>query len=201
MERQSTRRSAKNGDLVLPGDYLGVIEEYLPGEGVKEEDGELIATRPGRVVIDREKMEIKVESLTDVPPLPKRGDTVIGRVIDVRPQTVIVEIVRIDGRNNDREIATSKLAGISISQVADGYIKDMRDQFRVGDVVRALVVSASKTPIQLSTRRHDLGVVYALCSKCRAPLVRRGNKLVCPKCGNVESRKLSSMYRKLSINV
>jgi len=199
MDRLGNKRSAKDGDLVLPGDYLGVIEEYLPGEGVKEENGELIATQAGRVSIDKEKMEIRVESLTDVPPIPKRGDVVIGRVIDVRPQTAIVEIVRIEGRENDREIATSKLAGVSISQVTDGYVKDMKEEFKVGDIIRALVVSASKSPIQLSTRRADLGVVYALCSKCRTPLVRRGNKLVCPKCGNIENRKLSNMYRRLKV--
>ncbi len=192
-----TRKSAKDGDLVLPGDYLGVIEEYLPGEGVKEENGELIATRPGKVIINRDKMEIRVESITDVPPLPKVGDVVLGRVVDVRPQTVIVELVRIDGRENDREIATSKLAGVSISQVKEGYVKDMREEFRVGDVIRAAVVTADRSPIQLSTKRSDLGVVYALCSKCRSPLVRRGNQLVCPRCGNVEKRKLSRFYRDL----
>ncbi len=196
-----TRKSAKDGDLVLPGDYLGVIEEYLPGEGVKEENGELIATRPGKVIINRDKMEIRVESITDVPPLPKVGDVVLGRVVDVRPQTVIVELVRIDGRENDREIATSKLAGVSISQVKEGYVKDMREEFRVGDVIRAAVVTADRSPIQLSTKRSDLGVVYALCSKCRSPLVRRGNQLVCPRCGNVEKRKLSRFYRDLKVQL
>ncbi len=199
MDENERKKGVRNEDIVIPGDYLGVIEEYLPGDGVKDENGELIATRAGKVVIDSERMEIRVEPFTDVPPLPKRGDIVIGRVIDVRPQTAIVEVVRISGRENGREIATSKLAGIAISQVSDDYIKDMREQFRVGDIVRAMVVSAAKTPIQLSTKRHDLGVIYALCSKCRTPLVRKGNKLVCPRCGNVETRKLSTMYRRLTV--
>ncbi len=192
-------RKVKPGDLVLPGDHLGVIEEYFPGDGVKEEDGELYAVRAGRVVIDPERMEISVEPVTDTPPLPKVGDVVIGRVIEVKPQAVIVQIIRIEGRENDREIATSKLAGIHISQVDEGYVDSMQNEFRIGDVVRARVISAEKSPIQLSTKGPDLGVIYALCTRCRAPLVRRGDKLVCPKCGHVETRKLSSMYRKVNI--
>ena len=54
-----TKKPAKEGELVLPGDYLGVIEEYLPSDGVKEENGNLIATRAGRVRINMEKMDLK----------------------------------------------------------------------------------------------------------------------------------------------
>lgn len=75
------KKTVKNGDLVLPGDYLGVIEEFLPGDGVREENGELYATRAGKVRIDSDKMEISVEPVTDVPPLPRVGDVVIGRVV------------------------------------------------------------------------------------------------------------------------
>ncbi len=192
------KRSVKNGDLVLPGDYLGVIEEYLPGEGVKEENGELYAIRAGRVKIDPEKMEISIEAVTDTPPLPQVGDVVIAKVIEVKPQAAIVQLIKIEGRNN-REIATSKLAGIHISQVRNGYVEGMSSEFKIGDIVRARVIANEKSPIQLSTKGPDLGVIYALCSRCRAPLVRRGDKLVCPRCGHVETRKLSSLYRKVKL--
>jgi len=192
------KKGVKNGDLVLPGDYLGVIEEYFPGEGVKEENGELYAIRAGRVRIDPEKMEISIEPVTDTPPLPQVGDIVIAKVIEVKPQAAIVQLIKIEGRN-DREIATSKLAGIHISQVRNGYVEGMGSEFKIGDIVRARVIANEKSPIQLSTKGPDLGVVYALCSRCRAPLVRRGDKLVCPRCGHVETRKLSSLYRKLKV--
>ncbi|NJE60811.1 exosome complex RNA-binding protein Csl4 [Thermococcus sp. 21S7] len=192
------KRSARNGDLVLPGDYLGVIEEYFPGEGVKEENGELYAIRAGKVKIDQSKMEISVEPVTDTPPLPQPGDIVIAKILEVKPQAAIVQLIKIEGRN-DREIATSKLAGIHISQVREGYVEGMSSEFKIGDIIRARVIANEKSPIQLSTKGHDLGVVYALCSRCRAPLVRRGDKLICPRCGHVETRKLSSLYRKLKV--
>ncbi len=193
-----TKKPAKEGELVLPGDYLGVIEEYLPSDGVKEENGNLIATRAGRVRINMEKMEISVEPVTDTPPLPQVGDTVLAQVLEVKPQVVIVQLLRIEGKGN-REIATSKLAGIHISQVKNGFVEDMSKEFKVGDIVRGRVISNEKTPIQLTTKGPDLGVVYAFCSRCRTPLIRRGDKLICPKCGNVETRKLSTLYRKMVI--
>jgi exosome complex component CSL4 len=195
------KRSAKDGQFVLPGDYLGVIEEFMPGEGVREENGELYATRAGKVRIDYEKMEISVEPVTDTPPLPKAGDVVLGRVIEVKPQAVIVQLLAIEGRENDREIATSKLAGIHISQVKEGFVEDLNKEFKIGDVVRARVIANEKSPIQLSTKEPDMGVVYALCSRCRTPLVRRGDRLVCPRCGNVETRKLSPLYRKVKVSL
>jgi len=191
----------KNGDLVLPGDYLGVIEEYLPGEGVREENGELYATRAGKVRINPEKMEISVQPVTDTPPLPQVGDIVLARVIEVKPQAVIVQLLQIEGRENDREIATSKLAGIHISQVKEGFVEDITREFKIGDIVRAKVIANEKSPIQLSTREKDLGVVYALCSRCRTPLIRRGDRLICPRCGNVETRKLSPYYRKMKVSL
>jgi exosome complex component CSL4 len=195
------KKTVKNGELVLPGDYLGVIEEFFPGEGVREENGELYATRAGRVKIDSEKMEISVEPVTDTPPLPKVGDIVIGRVVEVKPQAVIVQLISIEGRENDREIATSKLAGIHISEIKEGFVEDITREFKIGDIVRAKVIANEKSPIQLSTKGPDLGVVYALCSRCRTPLIRRGDRLICPRCGNVETRKLSSLYRKLKVSL
>ncbi len=195
------KKSAKNGQLVLPGDYLGVIEEFMPGEGVREENGELYATRAGKVRINPEKMEISVEPVTDTPPLPKVGDVVLARVIEVKPQAVIVQVLQIEGRENDREIATSKLAGIHISQIKEGFVEDITKEFKIGDIVRAKVIANEKSPIQLTTRGKDLGVVYALCSRCRTPLIRRGDKLICPRCGNVETRKLSPYYRKLKVSL
>ncbi|AIF70192.1 RNA-binding protein [Palaeococcus pacificus DY20341] len=193
------KKRVKEGEFVLPGDYLGVIEEFLPGEGVIEENGELYAIRPGNIRINLEKMEISIEPATDTPPVPKVGDVLLVKVIEVKPQAAIVQILRIEGREDYRDLATSKLAGIHVSQVRNGYVEDMSNEFRIGDIVRAKVISAEKSPIQLTTREPSLGVVFALCIKCRSPLVRKGNQLICPRCGSVETRKISTFYRKIKV--
>ncbi|AEC51485.1 exosome complex RNA-binding protein Csl4 [Pyrococcus sp. NA2] len=191
------KRTVKNGDFVLPGEYLGVMEEYLPGDGVIVEDGNLYSTRAGWVRIDKDKIEISLEPASKVPPIPKKGDIVYARVLDVKQQAVLLKLIKIEGQS--RGVATSTLAGIHISQVKDGFVEDLRNEFKIGDIVRARVIADEKSPIQLTTKDPDLGVVYALCSKCRTPLVRKGNQLVCPKCGNIETRKLSTLYRKVNI--
>jgi exosome complex component CSL4 len=67
--------------------------------------------------------------------------------------------------------------------------------FRAGDIVRAKVIGVQREPIQLSTVGRDLGVLVALCSRCRTVLNREGNRLRCPECGSLESRKLTNDYR------
>jgi exosome complex component CSL4 len=42
----------------------------------------------------------------------------------------------------------------------------------------------------------NLGVIKAICTKCRSALVRKESKLECPKCGRVETRKISEDYGK-----
>jgi exosome complex component CSL4 len=39
---------------VLIGDYLGTIEEFVPGDGTYAEEGKIYASTIGPVVIDRE---------------------------------------------------------------------------------------------------------------------------------------------------
>jgi exosome complex component CSL4 len=84
---------------------------------------------------------------------------------------------------------------VHVSQVHTGYVKEMRHQFKPGDIVRARVLNAQREPIQLSTAGDDLGVIVAACSRCCMSLERDGSKLRCPECGNVEFRKLASDYR------
>ena len=44
----STSKSTQSGDVVLPGDRLGVIEEFIPGLGTFEDEGIIFATINGR---------------------------------------------------------------------------------------------------------------------------------------------------------
>jgi len=133
-------------------------------------------------------------SRTSGPPKLKRGDTVVGRVEDVRDQSANVYIGVLKGREN-RELPLPNMGSIHVSQVRTGYAKEMRRQFRPGDIVRARVLDARREPVQLSTAGDDLGVIVAACSRCRAPLEREDSKLRCSECGNLEFRKLASDYR------
>lgn len=185
----------KTGDFVVPGDFLATVEEFVPGNGAYEEEGRIYAASTGVVLVDSRTKHISVFSRTAGVPTLKRGDVVIGRVEEVREQTANVVIGALRGRE-DRELPSPNMGVIHISQTDAGYVKDLSREFRVGDIVRAKVLNTNREPVQLATVGEDLGVIVASCSRCRSPLGRQGNKLVCQACGSVEFRKMADDYRK-----
>jgi len=59
--------SIRFGRLVLPGQRLGVVEEYLPGTGVKAlKSGHLVATHLGYAEFDRRNHIVSVRPLRAV---------------------------------------------------------------------------------------------------------------------------------------
>ncbi|MFQ6050505.1 MAG: exosome complex RNA-binding protein Csl4 [Candidatus Hydrothermarchaeota archaeon] len=186
----------KSGDFVVPGDILGVSEEFIPGEGTYEEKGKVFASLTGIVLIDLKEKVISIFPKTSTPPTLKDKDVVMGKVIEIRDQLVLVDVSRLKGRE-DRELPVPTLAGIHISQVKDAYVNSLTEEFRPGDIITASVINAGKLPLQLSTVQDHLGVIKAYCSKCRASMVKKNRRsLICPRCKNMETRKLSTLYGK-----
>ena len=185
----------KTGDFVIPGDFLATAEEFVPGDGAYEEEGNIYSSCTGVVLVDIRTKRMSVFSKTPMPPAMKRGDTVIARIDEVREQLARVDIGVLKGYE-DRQLPLPDAGTIHVSQVRDSYVKDLLNEFKAGDVVRAKVLNAQRSPIQLSTVGDDLGVIVAFCSKCKAPLDIDGSKLKCPECGNVEFRKIASNYRR-----
>ncbi len=185
----------KNEDFVLPGDLLGVSEEFIPGYGAYEEGDKVYSSIAGIVHLDFEGKKAFVDPLTKVPPVPKEGDIAICEVTGIKEKIVMIEIIALK-KNPQRALAASPMARIYISQTSRRYVTDISREFKIGDLVRAKVVNTKRTSIELSTVEENLGVIKAYCSKCKHPLEKKNNKLECPSCGNIEFRKTSSDYRK-----
>lgn len=185
----------KTGDFVVPGDFLATAEEFIPGDGAYEEGGKIYSSRAGVVLIDVRTKHISVFSRILGPPVLKRGDTVIGRIEEVRDQNADVYVGVLKGREY-RELPLPNLGAIHVSQVRESYVKDLRREFKAGDIIRAKVLDTRADTIQLSTAGDNLGVILAYCSRCRSLLEKEGQKLRCPNCGNIEFRKLASDYRR-----
>ncbi len=183
----------KDGEFVLPGTFLGVAEEFLPGAGAYEEDGKIYASTIGIAHYDMKGRKAIVTPRVSQPPSPSEGDIVLCQVVLLKEKMALVEILALRGHEN-REITGSTKARIYISQSSPRYVKELTSQFRVNDTVRARVRRALKEPLELSTMDNNLGVIRALCTKCRTVLKRKGNVLECPSCGNIEMRKLASDY-------
>jgi len=180
-------------DIVIPGEFLGTSEEYISGEGVYSEKGNIYASTVGKVDMDGKERKIRVIPETDTPPVPKTGDIVVGRVVALKGSMVIVEIAGIKGKE-DREMPNCEQAVIHISNIRKGYVGELNHEFGYHDIVKARVLDARM--LRLTTVDRDLGVIKAFCSRCRAELRLKNRRLECPRCENVETRKISQDYGK-----
>lgn len=189
-----TSRRIKEGDYVLPGDRLGVIEEFIPGPGTFQgEDDAIYASIIGRVHIDMVERKISVRSPTGKPVYPRRNDVVIGEIDTVAKKAAMVNIFRI----RDAFCPVPFSGSIYVKNATAGYVESMIDIFRPGDIVMARVLLQNIGIARLSTVGPRFGVIRAFCSKCGQTLLRRGNRLECPDCGNLERRKLSRGYGRI----
>jgi exosome complex component CSL4 len=182
----------KEEEIVVPGDFLGTSEEFTPGSGVYAEKGNIYATVTGEISIS-DKRVIEVVPKVETPPVPAEGDIVIGRIEDLRDAVAVVTIAGLKGKD-DREVATSTQGIIHISNVKSGYVSELQREFGYLDLVKAKVVDAKA--LRLSTEGNDLGVIKAICAKCKGVLKRKGNTLTCDKCKRVETRKIAEDYGK-----
>ncbi|MFX1577486.1 MAG: exosome complex RNA-binding protein Csl4 [Promethearchaeota archaeon] len=184
----------RDGDSVLPGERLGVIEEFLSGEGTfQEEDDVIYASITGVVHIDMKERKISVKPTTRTPVYPERNDIVFGFIQHVTKKSAIVNIIQIE----DEKCPVTFSGYLFIKNAAGGYIDQMRDLFAPGDLIIARVQRQADGLARLSTVGSRYGVIQASCSRCGEPLHLQGRRLECVECGNYEKRKLSQNYGKV----
>jgi exosome complex component CSL4 len=175
----------------LPGDEVAIAEEYMSGEGTYEQDGKVYAIAVGELDLDpKEKMASVV--LDNPPVVLQEGDTVIAEVSDTKPAMAICSIIAQEG--NERSVSSETLASVHVSKLSSSYVEDAGDVMKSGDIIRATVIQSDPS-VQLSTAGPHFGVLRALCSRCRNPLEKKGNKLYCEHCDRTESRKIADDYR------
>ena len=184
----------KSGDLVFPGDFLAVSEQFLPGTGIYDDNGFIKSATPGNVFINHENREISVISKSTGPVLLKNNDLVYGQVLDIRGQRALIDIQ--SKKDCSRDFALPYKAAIHVSQVKRGYLDKLSDAFRIGDIILAKVVKVTGNNIDLSTIDNELGIVKAMCTRCRTYLkpTDKNNELYCTNCDRTERRKTASNY-------
>ncbi|MCK5108773.1 MAG: exosome complex RNA-binding protein Csl4 [Methanosarcinales archaeon] len=184
--------SENTGIFVLPGDSIGATEEFRAGDQTYESAGNIYATVTGTVKINTKDRTISIISSTSTPPVLQRGDVVIGQVTGLRDSLVLVTIAGVSGVV-DRAIPNVGSAVIHVSNIKKAYVKDISREFGLFDIVKARISDLMN--MRLDTAEPELGVMKALCSRCRTAMTKNGSKLVCPECNQVETRKMSTEYR------
>ena len=182
----------KMGQLVLPGERLGVIEEFIPDAGTYVRDGVIYSKVIGRVLIDLVRRRVEVHQLIGPSKVPSLGATVMAQVSNTQTDSAGARIFEI----GEEEINGVFTGILHVSDVAMRYVDSMYDICKVGDVIRARVVSDKNRTYHLSTKDKNLGVVYAFCSNCGTLLEVKKQGMHCSKCGRIEKRKIASDYGK-----
>ncbi|MGD0159561.1 MAG: exosome complex RNA-binding protein Csl4 [Candidatus Bathyarchaeia archaeon] len=182
----------KIGQLAVPGDRLGVIEEFIPDAGTYVKDGVIYSKVIGRILIDLVHRRVSVHQLIGPSKVPALGSTVLAQVSNAQSDTAGARIFEIGGE----EINGVFTGILHVSDVALRYVDSMYDVCKAGDIIRAKVVSEKNRTYHLSTKDKNLGVVYAFCSNCGTLLEPRRQGMHCPKCGRIEKRKTASDYGK-----
>jgi exosome complex component CSL4 len=182
----------KSGHLVMPGERLGVIEEFIPDSGTYVKDGVIFSKIIGRSLVDLQNRRVSVYPVIEGAVYPKVGTVVIGQIGNAQSDNVLVKIFRV----GKKKISGSFGGILHVSDVSDRYVEQMSDVCKPGDIVSAKVISEKNKVFHLSTNDRNLGIMYAFCSRDGTLLNQEGYDLKCPKCGNVERRKTSPEYGK-----
>jgi exosome complex component CSL4 len=196
-----SKKSLKNGDIVLTGEILGVVEEFLPDkQSTFTKDGKIFASKSGMININEKERKIEISTHHEKDrKVVKIGDIVIGSILFLRQYSVGITFYTI---NKKIHFNSNYFGNIHVSQISDKYVEKISDAFQITDIVRARVIEQDYNEYKLTTASKDLGVIYADCVICGDPLQKIGyNKLKCDRCGNVESRKIAEDYGNVRNNL
>jgi len=190
-EIEGSTASESSGMFVLPGDFIGTTEEFRAGTQTYERAGGVYASTTGTVNIDTVHRSVSVVPCTNTPPSLRQGDVVVGQIVGLRDSLAMVAIAGAKGVV-DREIPNIGPAIVHVSNVKRAYVKDISYEFGLFDILKAKIVDLKN--MRLDTSEPEMGVMKALCSKCRTAMTLHNSKLKCPECGRIETRKLSTDY-------
>ncbi|MDR2202960.1 MAG: exosome complex RNA-binding protein Csl4 [Nitrososphaerota archaeon] len=180
----------KNGPIVLPGERLGVIEEFIPDSGTYVKDSVIYSKVIGHALMDLLNKRVSVYPLINGAITPKVGSIVLGQVGNAQSDNALVRIFKVGNK---------KISGVfggilHVSDVSDRYISSMNEVCKSGDILRAKVISSKNQIFHLSTQDKNLGVLYGFCSRCSTVMNIDRYEVRCPKCGSIEKRKTTMDY-------
>lgn len=134
---------AKDKDIVIPGEVLATGMDFLPGTGVFREGENIVSSQLGLVSISNRL--IKLIPLTGKY-VPKRGDTVIGKVVTMTFSNWFVDI----GCSNE--------AVMSLRDTPEFIDKgaDLSQYYNFGDVIVAKIEKVTRNAIDLTMRTPGL---------------------------------------------
>lgn len=172
--------------IVIPGDYIGSEEEFIPGKNTTTEKEGIISLVNGELEKYGRMMEVITKRKTFVEITEGMGAyCVVEQTSSTKAFLRCIPIVK----DNERSYPNFE-AVLPISSIRRGYVESIASEVRIGDIIKAKVTKKEKSLIDVSIMDHDCGVVKAFCSRCRTNMIIKDDKLICNHCERTETRKL-----------
>lgn len=176
---------------VSPGEEIGTEEEFIAGIGTYSEGSMIYASVEGELLQEGRALSVLRKNRIQTPGV---GARVIGRIENIVDPIAIVSIHEIEGIGSRFPISGTNFV-LRASNIKKGYTRKIRDEYSIGDIIRAKVVEIKNGEYQLATDDADLGCLKAFSSaKTRCPLQKTPTGLSCENDDNRENRKIASDY-------
>ncbi|MCL6088801.1 MAG: exosome complex RNA-binding protein Csl4 [Candidatus Marsarchaeota archaeon] len=177
--------------FVRPGEEVGTEEEFEAGTGTLNEDGRILASIPG--TLGGRERRLDVIGHPALTPFAK-GTWVVGRIENIA-EPVALAVVGAEELAGQRAPKSSAYVVLHASYIKRGYVKKVRDEYRIGDIIRARIVELKNGEFHISTDDPHAGCLIAFCPACREPMEKRPAGLQCPACERRDNRKLADDYK------
>ncbi len=172
--------------VTVPGENLGVVEEYIPGEGVMELGGVITSKYHG--ILRENNSKISVEPFRKPIFPPRVGEIALGEIRGADRSSFIVHLTAIVKPR--RGLLTPPVIAVMSKKPANLGV-------RPSDVVLVRIESIRGGQVTVTLAgSHELGVIRSFCPNCGTPLVKGvGFTLTCPSCGRIFlEKRISSKY-------
>ncbi|MCS7184660.1 MAG: exosome complex RNA-binding protein Csl4 [bacterium] len=179
----------KKKRLCVPGEVIGVIEEFIPSKNVYQENYNLRSKIVGKTFFDPELKIVEV-----IPPslnsrYPKINDEVIGIVEQIQGGIISAKIIEINNKP-----VHSQFIGLLLLRSPTLEKNHPKIVLKPGDLIRAKVISLTNNLIHLSINDDRYGVIYTKCSFCGGEVQAVGKRIQCLQCKMVDERKLANDF-------
>ncbi len=177
--------------IVLPGEPICMIEEFLPGKGVSVDPNGIVKSLYfGKVYYDLNKREVSVVLFGEKNVLEEK-DIVLAEIKDVQDKIAVAEAF---AKFPDKPLKYRR-TGVILAKK-----NDQMDELVVeGDVVIVEVSSIYRGIVTFDIYKPGCGVFLAICSACGRVLEKKERLLVCKNCGNKERRRTVLKYGNLEL--
>ncbi len=144
--------------LVLPGQHLFSTEEAVSGENTHQQGDEIFSSVFGNEEITDGTVAVVSNGKKITKPFV--GMEVYALVLRTSNMKAICSCVSVaETEGNERSF---ELTGVlPVNSIRKGYVDDLRNEIKIGDILRARISKMTKTGTDISLLGQGLGKVYS----------------------------------------